>query len=593
MKTKIASLLSILLIFQAPFVVSAEKSKYKEDKDQYNKLNVNEDMQKILEIAAVKKIYDSCLKDYAEESTDRQKGVSDCLWAGVQKDTNLKKEVLATMNAKPKSQSGSRAPASGSKEEKGASSKTDYTDKKINIANDYQSDPAVKALSEFYAKKLAAVLDPNEALTEKEKKANMLGTVDHRLYIDLYKSQLGKTIINAFTSYCIEANPECGQETVDSDGKPIKQDCRLNSAAEKRAEDKAANIASLKGQNLNLDADSASSKKWQYCITSVTDLCTNPPNEETKKRSCTIVDFVKSARQSLQAADSQIAFYNKLEGPKYDLQAFENVVELGTKNKDDLSNDNLAMITSKDVETTLGKVKEKEEKEIDLCFTSAKEGQEAQIVDALACEKYLNKDKEKSQRELAEFTLRQELKGESLNENIQDDEYLKKYLKEEGYTDEQIAEMTKDKAQMTSIREIIVKRFKNEKEALIAEMREKIDSTTTTVDGKVTQDDISKLSAIKEELMSRSTDLSQLVQFNNLVSSYLTIEDEKANTSRNVASLFAEYKTLEGEDAKVLEEKLKEAKLEDKKGTANLALDSLNANFLKYFNQKPKEGAKK
>lgn len=589
MKTKLTPFFIILSLVNSSPVLSAESAAPSATKSQYNKLLVNEDMQKVLEISAVDKIYQNCLKDYPDETKERMSKVSGCLWTNVQKDENLKKEVLATMNAKPKSSS--RAPAS----EKDTTTKTDYTDKKINVTNDYQSDPAVQALSEFYGKKLAEVLDPESALTAKEKKANTIGIVDHRKYIDLYKSQIGKTIINAFTSYCIEAVPTCGKIIKNPDTKEeYRQDCHLDDIPSQREEDKKANIASLKGQSLDLDSKSESSEKWTFCITNVTEMCTNPPNNSnyTKQKACTIVDYVKSARKSLMEADKQVAFYNDLAKTQTNASIdFKNAKRLD--DKDNSSNDNLGMITAKDVKDSLKKVAENDEEELSKCFsanTNEDTGEiQGKILDEELCKKYLNTNKEENQKALAEFSLRQEMKASDLEENIKDDEYLKTYLKEEGYTEAQIGEMTKDKIAVEDIRGTILARFKNEKDALIAEMSQKIEETTTTVDGKVTEADITKLQQIKAELLSRPSDLSQLVQFNNLVSSYLIIDesggsadDKEAKQSRNIASLFAEAETFEGEEAKIIQEKIKEAKLENKKNTAELAIDSLNDNFLGY-----------
>ena len=59
-------------------------------------------------------------------------------------------------------------------------------------------------------------------------------------------------------------------------------------------------------------------------------------------------------------------------------------------------------------------------------------------------------------------------------------------------------------------------------------------NTTTSVSGKSDEDDKIKYSTIAAELASKSDILKSLVRFNNIASSYLTIEDKAA--SRNPSS---------------------------------------------------------
>ena len=170
---------------------------------------------------------------------------------------------------------------------------------------------------------------------------------------------------------------------------------------------------------------------------------------------------------------------------------------------------------------------------------------------------------------------------------------MREYLKEEGYSPDQIKTMTVDKEAIADLKAQILNRFANQKAAIIKEMAGRIADKTAVAEGVITpkggavkKDDISKLEKIKIELESRTSDLQNLVYFNNIVSSYLTVEDKtKKSASRNTASLFSEANTLEKEQAKLLKDQIKDADLKDQKGqasTTDLDVDNINKSFLNY-----------
>jgi hypothetical protein len=585
-----------LLVSQTSFAADAKKDSAKKGETS-GTIAINSSLQKLIDIDGVKPLYEGCEK--------RSPGVPDtvfkCLWDQVKDDASLKKKVMdayAQENAPakdPKKEEATaltdttsigRAPASSEGE-------ANLITKKSNININYSVDPAVQALSEFFGKKLDEILDPNKALTKEEVKEGRILEVDHKKFIELYKSELGKTIVNAFTSYCLDTDPttlKCSP--VDKKFDCSKSTATISNDPEKREDHRKKNLDGLKTANLN--GDSEESAKWQTCIAKVTPNCkpsgTGSINDETSTRACLVVDFVQAARKNIMIADKQIEDYKLL-----DSSSTTGIVS-NTKGIDDLkktSSDSILEMTAKDVKDSLKKPMEVATKEFEACYKGGA------IVDAEACKKYLSTNTNENSQALVEMQLRQEAQLGTLEDKLKDDEKVRTYLKEEGYSKDDIARMTKDPKAVGEVRDEIIARYKAQKDAIIKEMAAKIERNVATVDGKVSIDkDKSKLDKIKDELESRSKDLQNLVQFNNIVSSYISISDSKGNSAgRNTASLFAEAKSMDKDEAKILNKSIKAAELTDQKGKASsvdLNVKVINDELVDYdFQQKYKEEDKK
>ena len=577
--------LAILFILTSAIVMAAEDSSPKKNIVSGG-IVINESLKRLMDIDGVAPIYDSCQKDYTEETTERTQKIIDCLWKGVKSNAQLKKKVQEAYAQELKGEKTSteegRAPAS--------SSQLNLTARKAIVATDYESDPAVEALSEFYGKKLDAVLNPEVALTAEERKKNVILSVDHRQFIDLYKSELGKTIIGAFTSYCLDTDPStctCTKEELKTCAEDKTQcicannSCRIDDKEEERKKHREANLKSLKIADLK--SGSIDATKWTMCIKAVTNSCKtdSSDNSETNKRSCLVMDYVKAARKNIMVADTQKAFYDDLNSTQT-ANIASNMKAITDLKK--TSSDAVLEMSSTDVKTAMEKPITDKLKDLEGCY------KDGVIVNAKVCEKYLNTNKDDNDSALAELGMRQIAQEGILEEQLNSsDQKVRDYLKEEGYTKDQIETMTADKENIEMVKKQILERYANQKSAIIKEMAERIAEKTTTTDGKIDttagSGDVSKLGMIKAELESRGQDLQNLVYFNNVVSSYLEISDGKGNNSRNTASLFAEANSLDEEQAVLMKQQIKEAKLKDQKGTANttnLDVNTINDNFLNY-----------
>lgn len=551
---------------------------------------INDSLKKLMDIDGVEPIYTACQKNFDAESDSRTEKVIDCLWKGVKKDSKLKKtvqDVYAQELKGAKTTSEGRTPASAST--------TPLTAKTTNVATDYESDPAVAALTEFYGKKLDAVLNPEVALTDEERKSNTILSVNHRQFIDLYKSELGKTIVSAFTSYCLDTDPATNSctaaqlATCEADKTNCScQSFTISDDAKDRKDHREQNIKALKVGDLK--TGSGDSDRWQKCILSVTKSCKKDTStllsqSETTKRSCLVMDYVNSARKNIIVADEQITFYNEMAKTQTTGIA-GNMKEITDLKK--VSSDALLEMSSTDVKTALEKPMKEKLKDLEGCY------KDGAIVNVAVCKKYLNTNSGENETALAELGMRQIAQEAILEEELgSSDQKVRDYLKEEGYSANEIKEMTADKASIAEVKDQILKRYANQKAAIIKEMADRIQTKTAVAEGTVTpKGDISKLDKVKAELESRSTDLQNLVYFNNVVSSYLQIDDGKGKLTRNTASLFAEANSLEKEQSKLIKEQIKNADLKDQKGaanTTNLDVNTINSNFLNYKEKEKKK----
>ena len=552
---------------------------------------INESLQKLMDIEGVQPIYDNCK---AKTPGDAEKILS-CLWGDVSKKEDLKKKVQMAyeqqLKAKPES-----APTAGASRAPASEAKTNLTGRVDTASIDYESDSAVAALSKYFGTKLDAVLRPE--LTKEETAKGLMIATSHRKFIDLYKSEQGKTIINAFTSYCMDVDPatcKCDAQKIrdcankeDPSSCCDDKSCTISSSETQRKQDRINNLAQLK--TADLSSDGPDSMKWRACISSVPNSCKSADStqsqSETVKRSCLIMDYVETARKNILAADAQIKFYDELDKEG-------NVKIAGiSKAVDDpkiSSSDAILEMSSEDAKTALKDPLEKDKKELEACY------KDNQIVNEKACEKFLSTNANANESAIAELGLRQLAQEATLEEALKSDKKVEDYLKEEGYTEKDIKVMT-DKTNIKNTRDEILERYKNQKQAIIAEMAAKINSKTSSEDGKISVKDIDKLDNIRKELASRSDDLSGLVKFNNIVSSYLEVsKDGSKKYERNTASLFGEVKDLKKEDKVAAQAQLEAAKLKENntdKGDAktNLDITTINEEFLDYSTvPKPKK----
>jgi hypothetical protein len=578
MKQLLLQLILILSSTSAFSLDEASSTKPKPAKEQYGAVNVVEDdsLKTLLSVKGVDSLYKTCKENH---TVDLDK-IPTCIWDGLSDEQKKQvKDVYAQEEAAEKNKNKGRSIAS---ESGSGSFKTNLTGRKLTVGIDYSTDPSVIALSAFFGKKLDEVLGNDK----KDPNSKTIKTIDQSKFIELYSSELGKSIVNAFTSYCMEADPSCREVGTKSICLGAKDETTRKKYIQQNL--KEVNSAKFTDNEGN----------WIKCITDVSKVCyeksksSDDDEQYSNQKACLIVDFVKTARKNLLAADEQKAFYSSLEKKGIGIASNLEVVD-GQKNA---TGDKLSEITSADIDKdfkgkdnktqNIAKANDQTIKEVDECS-------KGNSVEESKCKKFLDTNTDKNTAAVTDFGLREMAKEEDLKEKLKDDSNVQAYLTEEGYTKDQIAEMMK-KENIDKVKAEIKDHFSSEKQAVIKEMADKIKSKTSNADGKITKDDAGKIGAIKDELSSRNTDFKNLIHFNNIVSSYLVIQtgDDKKKTTRNTASLMAEVNSMSPEDSKAIKENIKNNKaLTNEDTTSNLSVETLNENFLNYSStpKKPTE----
>ncbi len=603
MKPIYSSILSFTLLISSTAFCATKAEVYNEIKQDGNNSGA---LEKILTISGVNKQYQDCKSKLQNDLS----AISKCLWDGdsakgiapLSADDRKEVKNLYAQEETKLSQTGntSRSPASPQ-----GSGTLNLTSKSKQLGADYMSDPAVIELSKVFQKKLDEALYGDE---KAQKDSKSVALVDHAKFNELYKTELGKTIVSSFTSYCLEVAPTSnGLDCIDSNEKKCTDSnnnpmaCKLCLIGKDESESKnniAENVKSLKSANLtnstdkNVNTDSA---KWSQCIGSISSVCYAAESEfgenkdqmsRSKTKACLIMDYVKSARKNLIATEEISKFFNDKANRSVAGIEIKNVRKVTITDKN--NNDATTTLSSSEVESSYQKKNDDLNKEMKKCLDD-----NDKIVDSETCKKFISTDSTEKEKNMAEFALRQYALEETLNDKLSNKDEVVKYLKQEGYDDSKISVMTKDKKSLDEVKLEIANRYKNERQAIIDDMAQKIENHTSVKDNSVSTPDQTKLASIRNEIASRADDLKQLVHFNNIVSSYLEI-DNGGSRSRNVASLYQELnngaKNIQNVDADANREILKNAKnagLKENTGDSGtvLSVETLNK-IIKYSNEK-------
>jgi hypothetical protein len=448
-------------------------------------VQIDEKTAKMLAIPAVKTIYDGCKKTAATN-------MPDCIWTQVQKDKELTKQVLDASRG-------------------GAVTTGSTSTATPMLKENFSTDPALQKLHEIIVTKLQEALYGAEA--SKDNSTPQAMVVDHKKFSDFYRTELNKTMVDAFMSYCLDT---VGGNT------PITDDKQFKANRDK-------NIANLKAKDATTYLENGT---WNTCLAGVKGVCLDPTIKDLRKdRACLVTQYVDAARKNLSVLDETDKFYDGL-GKSAAGAGFQPVVQ---------KSDAIATtVTSKDIDTA---------------FKDATESAKTQMADCLKsndetkCREFLNTNTDKNKDGEIAFALQQNADAQIYADKvdkIKTPEEMKKFLEEQGYKKEKIDAMDiSNKATVDDIKKEITLRYKNEKDALIKEMNDRIEKKTAKSDGKIDAKttDIGNLTTISNELATRTTDMSNLVMFTNVVSGYLdgTIGTGKdAKSGRNTASMAVE-----------------------------------------------------
>ena len=371
-------------------------------------------------------------------------------------------------------------------------------------------NPALKKLEEYYAKRLKEIINP-----EGEQKKVL---ADHTIYNKIYRSQLGKNVISALSSYCIDADGDNSylvdkkttEKTRKNNLKKLAKHVETTDQATSNAYAHWSNCASLI-KDICHDTCPEKSEEKNYCCGERCPQGTDP-FKHSQSRACEVVDYISAVRQNLLSLD------------KID-EGWKNRTAsgFGTDMATDIDTEKITNLSSKEVVEKSGYAKEQQK-----ILDEMKECREN--FDPEKCQKFVGERKKENTALMDEYGLRTKVLQEKINkiaDPANNNDSLEKYLKEEGYTDEQIAEMLEEE-NGKKLKQQIAHQFSQKRKALMLSLKEKINKTQTEADDSE-QAKKKKLMELEKEAEWEQQRLGELVFFTNMISGFLKIGDEEGN----------------------------------------------------------------
>ena len=496
-----------------------------------------EDLQFILESSDVKEKYEACKTEKGE--TTLSVAVSDCLW-----EVDPAKPELALTPAEKAKVAEQIDNLGGADNAEASKLKFESLDK--GFLKQVNQEPSFVALQNHMKKKLEETIYGDG----KDKK---LSVADHTTFHKLYKSQLTKNVIQAMSSYCLDANP--------NDDFLIDE----TNLADQRKKN-IANLANATASEVDIDPNDPSKGKekqltseanFNKCISALGSICyTNgtyssiPGGTDTTKkinysysktRACNVVTYIKQLKQNIIAVndiETKLETLNKESGDSgFDGNGVEN---LGRPYVQD-SNESLTVMSSKEFveESGFKDAVETEVSDFENCF------KDDAVADEEACKKYLSDKKKENAKLIAEADTRSRALEEKMKKSFEQDKDggVRSYLKDQAFTEDEIEELISKKG-IDQVATDIEARYKAEREAYITTLAERIKGKTKDEDNILEGQNTTRLEDIRDELTSKTKRYTELIHFTNVVSGYLKVSgtdsSNQATAGRNTTALAIE-----------------------------------------------------
>ena len=390
-------------------------------------------------------------------------------------------------------------------------------------------NPALRKLEEYYAKRLRKIIDP-----EGDKKV----VSDHTIYNKIYRSQLGKNVISALSSYCLDARDE--DYLLETDPTKTRQTNLKKLETTRTTEDSNTNMAyshwsgcAFNVQHIcyNTCPEKGEGKTNKYCCE---EDCENDIRfKQSQNRACEVVDYIKSIRQNLlvlgkidkQWEEKKSEGIPGFGGEKH-LKNVTQKVEI-----EDITN-----LSSREVVETSGYGKEQDKivAEMEECLKS---------FDPEKCDKFVGIKKDEDRALLDEQSFRTRVLQEKIDMMKSSDkkkDSLEQYLKDEGYSKEEITKILEEKDEKV-LSEEISRKFREKRLALQRSLTERFEKTS--IDAERPQDRSEILKKLRNEAVNERQRLGELVFFTNMISGFLKIGDGEGNIlGQNSESLHEELK---------------------------------------------------
>ncbi len=475
----------------------------------------------------------------ANESGESDTDPMDCLWEGENLSQAKKEEIYEALNF-------------GNEEESYLPTVSNYKT---------QSSAATKVLETYMQKRL------EEALFDEDDKKSIKALDDHTIFLNIYKSQLGKNLITEISAFCLYSDPYTGFIPVsDSKALAFYKDTNLKNLTKK-------SIISTESS----EEGSAAFTGFNQCIQRVGNICrgedVDPENEipsrqklavpsrwtETAKlpiSACELNRLMTGVKSAIAATDSIIETYDEMSESSTNKN---HSLQVANVNRKDINVNNIVNIGSNELIDESGY----EEKLKDVATDIEENCNTAEAMASEACKKYFTTNEEneaiKLESDFRNMAIAKKVEDEIDNAN-NDVEALRKIYKDQGLTDEDfdslIAEAQKNNQdEFEYLSSKIKAQYNNERTALKDSLNDKLSQTEINAeDPTQTQ---SKAQELADTYKNSAESLAEVYQYANIVSSFIQVTTN-GEKGRNTAALSAElennYFTANSSDRQVASE---------------------------------------
>lgn len=421
-----------------------------------------------------------------------------------------------------------------------------------HVATD--KDPAIVSLEEYFSKKLSQALygDVKKDLVKNvgkklDKKKHKV--VDHRVFHDIYENLVSKKVVADISSYCIRVD--------------YTDDLFLLAKDEKKEIETNKNRLSTEVEK--------HSKEWDKCFVKLKETCYDNSDycdlydpstqkseyddckerlDKSETKACTVMRSVRSARQALIANKHVMNVYRDSKEEDH----ISGSIALGHSNSDEIdvsaydpndeevSPDKITTFSSGEILHEANKFSSSNQEEIEKMAECYNE-ETGEVVDPEACEEFLNTNRDEQQRAVAEVFVRGKAVSQQIK-NMEDEDQIRDFLKEEGRSDDEIDALVEAYDNVEDLRAEINSRYEKEQDALIKEMSSLVNQTTAAGEEIDPKKDLGTIKKIHRELTQREETFKQMVHYNNVMASFLTIgngsDDEEQ--MRNTGMVIQEMK---------------------------------------------------
>lgn len=399
-----------------------------------------------------------------------------------------------------------------------------------------EKDPAIKSLEDYFSKKLQQALygDVKKDLVKnvgKKIDKNKHKVVDQRVFHEVYENLVSKKIVSDISSYCIRVDySDQLYLLANKEKEAIKQNQeKLSSEVEKH------------------------SKEWDNCFVKLQEICYDNSNvcnvydptdseeepdyndcqlrlDKSHTKACAVMRSVRSARQALIANKHVMDVYedqDKMSGSIALQHSNSDQVEVSSydPNDEETSPDKITTFSSGEILSKENEFSAKNQEQVEKmeeCYRPGENGKTGQIVDPEACEEFLHTNRKEQERTIAEVFVRGKAVSQQIK-NMEEEDQVRDFLKEEGRSEDEIDRLVDSYDSIEELRAEINDRYEDEQKALIKEMSSLVDGTTAKGEEIDATNDLETIKKIHSELTQREETFKQMVHYNNVMASFLTI----------------------------------------------------------------------